>query len=710
MIEPALLAVFLLLPASAARGAEFFSLPKAPVSDPIRYQADHFEYQGSTTGADATILLRGNVSVVQSSWSLRAAEATLDMRTRVCRASGGFELDNGLQVLRGESGRFDFARRVGVVETVRAEYPPWRIWGREGSLEEGRTSRFRKAVFTSCDGNPPDYHFRASTLRVKPKKWLYATNVRLYIWKIPVFYSPFLWKSLAPEHLIRTKMSFSVGNRNGGAARSTTEFHPLKSLYGKLFVDYYTRRGVAAGSELNLHASEDSRGALYAYGIDENGGGEQRWTLLGNWYQASGSTWSVQGRLQAQSDPEVNNDYVRSNAFRVTAELVNGGAVVRQTRLTTTRISYSRLDARADVPLGGGALQTGRRFLRQRESLPRLDWRTAELKIPRVPVLFTLNAFGDNSFDRARGFQQKSAGTGVEATQTINIFRGLSLTPRAAFREVFEDKREVATSFASSATLKDVFTGFYTLGANLRIDTPFGDWDAGYSFERRLRPDSFENDAGAPDYGIEFSRVTLQNTMRPNRRVLFRVGGGYDFRRFRSRLIGFRERVEPITADLVLFPARGISVSLRNDYQIETGNRSFLLQADWGERDATFAGFGVLTSRDRPGEFFSGLEAGWAPQGSSWRFGGALRSSVLTPGGFDFRAFRLYEKELSVTKNFHDFHTRILMRLRPGGVQEYLFRIDLRTDWRRLARKARKRKDWEKEWFPWRSGEKTDRE
>ncbi|MFH1725696.1 MAG: hypothetical protein ABII00_13890 [Elusimicrobiota bacterium] len=687
-----------LLPLSAAAQEQLpFALPDAPVSSPAVYTADYFEYEGSTTGADARILLRGDVELKESTWTLRAGELRLDMTTRRGRAKGGFELDDGLTVLRGESGTFDLGDHSGSVEDVRAEYPPWRIWGREGSLDAQRKGHFRKAVFTSCDASPPHYYFRASGVHVKPHKWIYATNVRFHVGKAPLFYTPFLWKSLRARKLIRTRMTPGYDRRNGASVRTNTQFNLTRSLFGKLFLDYYGAQGPAVGSELGYRPSEDERGALYGYRIREKRSGLDRWTVLGSHYQAIGSSFAVQGRLQAQSDPEVNNHYIRSNAFRVTAELVNGAALVRRTAQTMTRIAYSRLDARDP---------SGNRFIRTKESLPRVDFRTAPLAWRRLPALVTLNAFADNSFERDRGFQQRSVGTGFQATQTLNLKPGLSLTPRAGFREVYEDKREAMTSSGSTDTLRDAFTGFYDLGTNLRVDTPLGDWDVGYAFERRFKPGTVREDVGAPDYGIESNLVSLQNTLRPSRRVLFRVGTGYDFRTFRTRTVGFRRRVRPVTADLMFIPRRELQISLRDEYQLEEGNRAFLFQTDWGERGGTFAGFGVTHTLDRAGQYLSALELGWAPRGSAWGVAGALRQLARTPGGFDLRGFQVFEKELSMTRDFHDFHTRALVRFRPGGVKEVLLRLELRTD-HPVVRRAEK-KDWPREWFPWRKGRTDD--
>ena len=677
--------------ARAVLAAEPFVLPPPPASTAPVYSADYFEYEGSTTGVDGKILLEGNVELKDSSWTLRAKTLHLNMMRREGSATGGFELDDGLTVLRGESGSFDFEEKSGTVNEVRAEYHPWRIWAKSGRLAPDRKGHFKKAYFTSCSGNPIDYHFRSSGLHIKPGKYMMATNVRFYVGPIPVFYSPVLWRSLKKNKLLRARVIPGWDNRNGASIRTHTLFSPFVWLQGKLFLDYYGEQGFAQGSEIGFRPDEDNRGGIYGYHIKENETGDRRWTIIGNTYSSINSTYSIQGRLQAQSDPEVNNDYVRSNAFRVTPELINGGALTRRTNLTTTRILYSRLDL-------SNVSNTG--FQLERESLPRLEFQSSQLSWRKLPTLFTVSAFADNSFERSRDFQQKSAGVAVETTLTKLLMKGVSLTPHLKLRQEFEDKREVLNTSLSTQTFRDAFIAYYEIGTNLRFDTPIGDWDARYAYTQRMKPGTFKTDSGALDYGVEQNLITLQNTVRPHRRVFMRFSSGYDFQQFRHIPTGFRQRVQPFTTDLNITLRRKLSLSLRDSYDLNDGNESFLAQLDYGYRDESFFSMGVSHTRDRADSYFASTEAGWKPKDSKWEFRGALRYLINTPGGFDTRGFRLFEKEVAVVRKFHDFFTKILARFRPGGVAEVQLRIELLTGRPAILRKAAKK--WEEEWYPWR--------
>jgi hypothetical protein len=673
------------------------SLP-APTTGDLLFSADTVDFLKPSTEAAGTMLhLTGHVTLKESTWTLRSSDLLADLDARTAEASGGLELDDGENVVYGESGSFDLDRQVGTLRGARAGSPPWRIRADEAEFFEDRRVVFRRTNFTSCDEPRPHYHFRASSVRMRPGKYIFAWNPVLFVGRAPLFYSPFLWKSLRKEHLIHTRVSPGYDRRNGAFARTTTLYSFAPWMYGKLFADYYSAQGIGAGTEIQHHSSEDARGALYGYHVRELSSGRKRWTMLGSEYASIGSSYAVQARMQAQSDADFNNDYQRSSAFRVTSELVNSGAFVRRTSRTTTRLLYSRLDTRN--PLNKG-------FLRENESLPRAEFQTAPLSL-RGGWISTLGLFADNRYERTRGFQQRSLGASGDLTRTVLLARGVSLTPRLVLGETYESRREAPASSTSTRVYQDAFTGRYELGTGLRLNSRIGYWDADYGLARRTKPGTLQDDSGAPDYGVEKSLLTLQDTLLPRPGLVVRFGGGYDLRSFRELDPGFRRRVQPFFGDMSWVAGGGWDVSVRDEYQLEEGNRAFLAQADWGERTGTYAGFGFSHNLDRASMYLAGIEGGWAPSSATWRVCAAMRFDLRNDGGLGWKDARAFEKELSLFKDFHDFHARALFRMRPGGVQEFAVRVEM-TGGRDAARKIIK-KGWESEWFPWRK-KQDDRE
>ena len=318
MIRAALL--FLLL-GGVAR-AEDYALPAPPPGPRLDYSADQVDFD-----SDHQLLhLRGQVILNESTWTVKGKELWIDTENRRGRSEGPLLVEDGISAVYGESGEFDFVNHTGRLQRTSAGHADWRIHAREAKVGENRRLDYLGGEFTSCGAKPPHYHFLASRITVKPKKHMIARNVLFYLGDVPIFYLPFLYKSLSPRHYLRWKTQPGLDRRNGPFVKNTLTTDHGDTLYSKLYADYYTKQGAGLGGELHRRDGEDSRGALFGYTIKETSTGDRRWAMLGQQYQALFSSTSFQGRLQLQSDADFNNNYARSNSFRVTPELVNGGA------------------------------------------------------------------------------------------------------------------------------------------------------------------------------------------------------------------------------------------------------------------------------------------------------------------------------------------------------------------------------------------------
>lgn len=683
----------LMLAVSAA--AQEYELPAPPPEPHVEFSADHLDYE-----KDASMVhLKGAVLLKESTWTIKADELWLNTQDRRARSKGYLLVEDGRSALYGDSGEFDLGRHEGVLYNASAGHGDWRVHAKSLSLESSKKLEYRSADFTSCSYDPkPHYHFHASRVSVIPKDRLLATNVFFFLGRVPVFYLPFLYKSLAPTHFVRWRVSPGYDRRNGAFVRGTLTTDHGPYLRSKLFLDYYTAQGLGAGGELHRKKGEDSRGAVSAYRIRQTHDGRERWSVLGDQYQSVTSSVSLQARLQVQSDADFNNDYARSSRFRVTPELVNSGAVTYRLPEWTARVSYSRLDA-ADA--------SRKRFLKQNESAPRLDVQSAPLRFGRLPWLNSLAGFADDSFDLGRGYQQRSTGASWEGTRTFHIARGISFAPKLGYGQTYSDRVDALDGFGGSRTISDAWIGRYKTEGTLRFGTLVGDVDVSHRFSRRQRSRTVADDAGASDHGIESNLLTVADAFNPTPRSLARLFSGYDFRTFRDHSVGFRRRVQPIVADVSYTPRRELSLALREDYQLEDGNRSFLFSGAWGDELGTFLGLGAGHNKATPDQYYLNADFGWSNATGTLRLGGALRSVVsASRGPGSAHGLRLFEKELSVAKQWHDFFTRLTGRLRPGGVKEVAIRIDMKLA---STKEPVEKKDWEAEWFPERRRPEVER-
>ncbi|UPT73326.1 MAG: hypothetical protein M0D55_15810 [Elusimicrobiota bacterium] len=689
MIRAALLALLL---AGSAR-AEDYVLPAPPPGPRLDYKADQVEFD-----ADRQLLhLYGNVVLDESTWTVKGKELWIDTERRRGRSAGPLLVEDGISAVYGESGEFDFAGHTGRLERTSAGHADWRI--RADSVDVGQNRRldYRGADFTSCARKPPHYHFRASRITVKPKQSMIARNVLFYLGNVPVFYLPVLYKSLSPRHWLRWKSQPGFDQRNGPFLKNTLTTEHGEHVYSKVYADYYLKQGFGYGGELHRREGEESRGALFGYTIKETSTNDRRWAVLGQQYQALTSSASFQGRLQVQSDSDFNNNYSRSSTFRVTPELVNSGALTHRFAQATARLSYSRVDT---------ATLDRRDFDKASESYPRLDVISQPLRFGRLPWLNTLDGFADNTYLKGRPFIEKTVGAGWEGTRTFNLVRGVSFAPKLAFREQYYNRFDLASVSGSTVSILDAVIARPSAAGTLRFDTPIGGVDVTQSYRERLQSGSFRQDRGAVDKGVEENLLTVSDVFIPAPRVYTRVSTGYDFRTFRDRTVGFRRRVQPITADLSWQPRERLSFTARDHYSLDDGNQAAILDARWGDEEGAAVGGGFAWNAADSRKYVASFDFAVAPSSPTWRLAFGIRGQAESSRGVGgLHGWRVFEKEFSWTKRWHDFYTKVAGRFRPGGVGEASIRVDLKFG--AFDPKNAPRKDWETELFPDRAGAAT---
>lgn len=690
--------LFLLLAVPAA--ASDYALPAPPPGPRVDYSAETVEFDSGRS----SLHLSTGVVLKESTWTVKGQDIWVDTARRVGRSDGPILMEDGVSAVYGDAGEFDFVKHTGRLYRSSSGHADWRIHARRAELGEGRRLEYRGADFTSCSAVPPDYHFHASSVSVIPKKRILAKNVLFYLGPVPIFYMPFLYKSLKPDHLLRWRTQPGLDGRNGPYVKNTLITSHSDSVYSKLFADYYARQGFGYGGELNRRKGEDSRAVLYGYRIKETSTWDSdganntrivtstqvaRWQVLGDLYQALGSSNSLQGRLQTQSDADFNNHYSRSSSLRVTPDLFNSAAFVHRFSQATARLSWSRYDVADD---------TRRKYFKTTESIPRLDVNSSSLRIGRLPWLNTFNGFADSTYVRGRTYLEKSVGAGWQGTRNFQLARGVSLTPSLSYNETYYNR--MATS---GAPIFDALIGRWNANGTLRFDTPLGGLDATHAYQQRLKHGTLQHDAGAVDKGVEINAVTLSDVYVLNPRAWTRLSSGYDFRTYRDHSVGFRQRVQPITAEVNWQASEKLVFTFHEDYQLDEGNRAFLADIHWGDDEGNAAGGSVFHNDSDPTLYYGSLNFAVAPSSPTWRVAAGVHALAVCNGGAGgLRRGRIFDKELSWTKRWHDFYTKLSGRVRTGGVKEVAIRIDMKFG--SADPKRAPRRDWEAEWFPERAG------
>jgi hypothetical protein len=695
----AILALLLAAPAAAAD----YPLPAPPPGRRIDYSAERVDYSAD----DSIIHLSTGVVVRESTWTVKGDDMRIDVNRRLVTSDGPVILETPEGAAFGQAGEFDLADHTGTLFEAASGTGDWRIRGPRAALDESGAAAYRDADFTSCDAVPPHYHFHATTVTLVPRSAISAWNVLMYLGDVPVFYFPYFYHDLSPDHFLRWKLQPGDDNRNGAFVRSTLVTSYPGGWSTKAFADYYGKQGPAGGGELNYRDPHDKEngGGLYAYNVDQNNG-DDRWTIIGADYQALPSSTSFQSRLQLQSDPDFNNDYVRSSAYTVPQNLVNNAAIDRRFDGFAARVIYSREDILNSTGTILGV--SGIRYQREDESLPRLEFQTESLDVLGLPWLNSFSGYADNNYDFNRGFTQKSASLQWEATKGFNLWRGATFTPRTDISETGYDQFGDYIVTPTTVTYTDVGVARWSTTGDLRENTRFGNIDLRDTYAERLEPNGIGRDAAANDHGIEQNDLQLSDLWLVTPALWTRLAGGFNFQNYNDRTLGTKDRIEPLVGEATWTPNANLTAALRGDYQFDAGLRALIAYFNYGDGSGPSLGGGFEHNLDDPQNYYQSFNFAVAPASTTWKVIANMSTVFDTLGGPGrLHGLRLYEKDVAVIKTWHDFITKVVGSVRPGGVGEVSVSATLRLG--TTNGRVPPRPDWERQFFPSAPGENEDR-
>lgn len=677
------------------------------------FEADDVDY------SSPVIHMKGHVIIRQSTRTIKADELWINQKTNIGTSKGFLIIKDSGSAVSGNPGRYDFATETGTLIHASAGYGDWRVHGETATLKPGQEAVYKNADFTSCNVYPnPDYHFHSTHLLVIPNKYLLGYNTTFCLGKIPLFYTPILYKSLVPKNKKNGSWSITpdpgYDYRNGFFLKNIATENWSKTLQTKQYVDYYSNEGVGIGGELDHHESKNQRGALYAYTIKENppktvngsliSSGLRRWGIYGDEFDQLSKSLSFQARIQAQSDQNFNNDYARSNLYPIANQLINNAALVYRQPKYFARVSYSHVDnANNPFAVNGGTFQS------YSESAPRFDFQTVPLRFNGIPLINTFTAFEDNTQTQGIPFLQHSAGFNWQGSNVYRMGCGVNFTPTFQYSENYYSKTNPLSPYATNPTAisTNAFIGNYSASGDLRLPTIVGDVDVIQNYTGRTALNSFGLDTSAPDHGVQSEMTNLEDVYQISSASMFRITSGYNEEQVSGTPIAFKDRVQPFAENLTYITPTGINITQSNTYQLDGGEESLQLNAMKGAKNKTHfgisAGYAPFVPGVSPQTYTLNTDFGWAPDSGTWHVFLITRSQTVSNAGFgQMQKFVLYDKELTVVKLWHDFIGTWQFMFRPGNVKQVQFTVTLRipAGGPPTSKAQQKETDWESEWYP----------
>lgn len=233
-------------------------------------EADEFTYdarQGFYTA-------RGNVRLRSGDRSISADEMRLDALTHRAILEGHVRLQRAGDWLEGDRANINIDEEAGTIEQGRGFLAKNHFYFGGPVVEQvaPQVYHVESGRFTTCDGEDPSWHFRASDLEVTVDGYGFAKNVRFYGGPAPLFYTPYLVfpaKTERQSGLLPPRLGQS--NRLGWDVDLPLYWVISDSADATLYTHYMSEHGVMEGAELRYTASERSKGFLrfdYIHDLD----------------------------------------------------------------------------------------------------------------------------------------------------------------------------------------------------------------------------------------------------------------------------------------------------------------------------------------------------------------------------------------------------------------------------------------------------------
>lgn len=679
----ALIALWLTVPVLAG-AAETVALSTGAALSTATLTCDDLDYFTEANRLEA----RGNALLISSGTRLRADALTLVPAARTAEASGRVVLKDDVLTLFADRVSYDWAQSTGSLREVFLRQGQWRVWGREVERLGPNLFRLRRAAFTSCDRDPPHYHFRGGNAVYRVDERMSVSHVRFALEKTPLLWVPFYSRSLKDN---RWALTVDPGNsaRNGLTTRTVFSYPLGKNIRASALWDYFSRAGHGLGGELT-YTEPTARGSLSAYVIRDRIADDRRWNLrFAHWQQWS-PRWQVQSNVAFQSDEEVNNTFIRDD-YQRRRQLGESDVAFTHTAPWFTARIVAEHDRALDVP--------GDRFVTARTVLPRVSAQTSALRVGRSSLYFQGSANFESSYDRpevvagtpnpiltGKDAVRQSADSTASLRWRWPLSKTISIEPSAGLTEQWRSHREEPLALDP----RDLFQGRGFTGLNWRHRlTSALDYDLTHRYQVRWRPDTWSRDHAALDQGEERNEVSFFGSWRPSSAVWARLTTAYDFRDAPG--LGFltpRQRVAPPSLDVTLRPSRRWSATWRETAQLHPVRKTQSRQVSFraGPSDRAFVSSGFSYNVGRAGQLDLNHAAAFSLT-RGWWLSGDIHYTAEGAGRTRYNHVTFKEKNVVVRRDLHCWVVRVTYRERPG-VNELYFRLDLKTNaqWRESQR------------------------
>lgn len=382
--------------------------------------AEEIDYNGATKEAEA----RGNVWFENRKTGERLS-CTL-ARYRLDAETGEFFNVTGSVPAKVEP-------RPGLLTSTN----PYTFTG-ERVDKNGNRYRVRNGTLTDCLGANPWWQLRGKSFDVIPNDRAIARDSWMYLRKIPIFYTPFFYKSLKAQPRRSGFLTPNIGNSSlYGRTLGLGYFWAINRSYDLTYrTQYYSSRGFGHQADLRGVPRQGTEFNASVFGLGEGGDRGPReggYVIAAEGQSLMSRGWQLRGALRELSSFAFRQQYTQSFDEAINSETHSVGVLSRHGNAWTFNLVAQRnVNYQSTAPGDSIVLR----------KLPEAQLLTREQPLGGWPVYVSL----DSSFGLQRRtqplFQTRQFVQRADFTPRIMAawhWRGFHVAPSFALRETFYD-------------------------------------------------------------------------------------------------------------------------------------------------------------------------------------------------------------------------------------------------------------------------------
>src|SRR5438067_2696853 len=223
---------------------------KTPQNVPIEITST-----GETTYENGLATARDNVAIHIGNTDIYADYAQYNSTTHDVELRGHVRIYRDTSLYIAESGVYNTeTKKIQAINGRAASQRYVLSGGHVGSIE-ANGYLIQNGTCTTDDSAKRDFHLHAPKIRVYEKDRVIFQYVTAYIWKVPVFWLPYLYQSLSDTFSFTVSPAYT--STWGPSLLTQVTFPITDNIKGRFRLDYFGRRGPAIGFDPIIDYGKD---------------------------------------------------------------------------------------------------------------------------------------------------------------------------------------------------------------------------------------------------------------------------------------------------------------------------------------------------------------------------------------------------------------------------------------------------------------------